>query len=95
LFNKCFSFAGVYVANTYSIRRHLWRDLSSFTDPWFILDDFNVVLSIDECKGGVDSFLDWINNNDLTNMSFSSPCYTWSNGRRELQRIDRKLDRAL
>jgi len=27
-------------------------------------------------------------------MFFSGPCYTWSNARRELQRIDRKHDKA-
>jgi len=40
-------------------------------------------------------FLDWINNNDLTSMPFSGPCYTWCNGRIGSQRIDRKLDKVL
>jgi len=52
LHDKCFSFAGVYSANTYLVRRFLWRDLSFFTWPWCILRDFNVVLSVDDCKGG-------------------------------------------
>jgi len=51
LHDKYFSFA-VYGANTYSVRRFLWRDLSSFIGPWSIVGDFNVVLSADDCKGG-------------------------------------------
>ena len=50
--DKCFSFVGVYGANTYLTRRFLWRDLSFFTGPWCILGDFNDVLSTDDCKGG-------------------------------------------
>jgi len=52
LHDKCFSFAGVYGANTYLARRFLWRDLSFFIGPWSILEDFNVVLSTNDCKGG-------------------------------------------
>jgi len=52
LHDKCFSFAGVYGANTYLARQFLWRDLSSFTGPWCILRDFNVVLSRMTVKGG-------------------------------------------
>ena len=53
LHDKCFSFASVYGANTYLVRRFLWRDLSFFTWPKCILGEFNVVLSADDCKGGV------------------------------------------
>jgi len=28
-------------------------------------------------------------------MSFTGPCYTWCNGRRELHKIHRRLDKAL
>jgi len=42
--DKCFNFAGVYGANTYLVRRFLWRDLSFFIGPWCIMGDFNVVL---------------------------------------------------
>ena len=52
LHDKCFSYAGVYGANTYLVRRFLWRDLSFFKRPWCILGDFNGVLSGDDCKGG-------------------------------------------
>jgi len=52
LHDKCFSFTGVYGANTYLVRRFLWRDRSSFTGPWCIMGDFNVVLSMNDCKGG-------------------------------------------
>ena len=43
LHDKCFSFAGVYGANTYLARRFLWKDHSSFIGPWYIMGDFNVV----------------------------------------------------
>jgi len=46
-----FSFIGFYGANTYLVRRILWRDLSFFTRLWCILGDFNVVLLADDCKG--------------------------------------------
>jgi len=98
LHDKGFSFVGVYGANTYFVRRIFWRDLSFLTGPSCILGDFNVVLSVDDCKGRVApnkvsyiEFIDWINNNDLTSM----PCYTWCNGRSGLHIIDRNLDRAL
>jgi len=51
--DKCFSFVGVYGANTYLVRWFLWRDLSFFKGFWCILEDFNVVLSADDCKWGV------------------------------------------
>jgi len=50
--DKCFSFACVYGAITYVARRFLWRHLSSFIGPWCIMGDFNVVLLVDDCKGG-------------------------------------------
>ena len=53
LHDKCFIFVRVYGANTYSVRRLFWRDLSYFTCPWCILRDFNIVLSIVDCKGRV------------------------------------------
>jgi len=102
LHDKCFSFASVYGATTYVARRVLWRDLSSFIGSWCIMGDFNVVLSADDCKGGVapkqvscNEFLDWINTNDLSCMPFTGTCYTWCNGRRRPHRIHRRLDRAL
>jgi len=52
LHDKCFSFVGVYGANTYLVRQFLWKDLSFFTWSWCILGDFNDVLSADDCKGG-------------------------------------------
>ena len=52
LHDKCFSFAGFYGVNTYLVRRFLWRDLSSYTGPWCIMGDFNVLLLADDCKGG-------------------------------------------
>ena len=102
LHDKSFSFAGVYGANTYLVRQLLWRDFSFFTRTCCILGDFNVVLSANDCKGGVApnkvsciEFRDWINTNDLTCMPFTGPCCTWCNGWRGLHRIHRKLDRAL
>jgi len=38
--DKCFSFAGVYGANTYMVRQLLWRGLSFFKGLWCILGDF-------------------------------------------------------
>jgi len=102
LHDKCFSFPGVYSANTYLARRFLWRNLISLIGTWCILGDFNVVLSTDACKGGgapnqvsCNDFLDWINTNDLACMPFTGSSYSWCNGRRGLHRIHRRLDRAL
>jgi len=50
LHDKCFSFAGVYGANIYVARQFLWRDLSSFIGPWCIMEEFNVMLLVDDCK---------------------------------------------
>jgi len=101
LHDKYFSFAGVYGATIYVARRFLWRDLSSFIELWCIMGDFNVVLSMDDCKGGVapnqvscNEIVDWININDLSCMLFTVTCYTWCNGRRELHKVHRRLDRA-
>jgi len=52
LYDKCFSFAGVYGANTYLVRWFFWRDFSFFIGLWCILRDFHGVLSADDCKGG-------------------------------------------
>ena len=52
LHDKRFSFAGVYVVNRYLARWFLWRDIRFFTGPWCILRNFNVMLSVDDCKGG-------------------------------------------
>jgi len=61
-----------------------------------------MLCSVDDCKGVMtpnqvfcNEFLDEINTNDLSCMSFTRICYTWCNGRKWLHRIHIRLDRAL
>ncbi|KAL4302847.1 hypothetical protein GQ457_10G018520 [Hibiscus cannabinus] len=65
--------------------------------PWIVEGDFNVILSADERRGGVDThvqgsrpFEDFIFQSGLADMGFRGPHFTWSRGN-----LYERLDRCL
>ncbi|KAG5598988.1 hypothetical protein H5410_030358 [Solanum commersonii] len=70
--------------------------------PWCSVGDYNVITSIEEKLGGVPynmrkslEFIAVIEACGLVDLGFSGQRYTWSNNRGILQRVWKRLDRAL
>ena len=81
------------------LRRSLWSSLNSICNPeedrWMIMGDFNAVTcpedrnNSSQSSGGVDvSFRNWVLSNDLVDIGFSGPRFTWGRGSSQ-SRIDR------
>lgn len=84
-----------------TLKELLWDELNSMQGPQCVLGDFNVILSAVDCKWGVapnqvlcSKFLDCIHANNLLEMPYSGPTFTWSNESKGQNRIDKTLDRA-
>lgn len=89
-------------ANPNSIRRpELWHQLnciaSSMHDPWLVGGDFNSILYAEEKRGGSQLssgicpiFNSWFHANQMVDLPFSGPCFTWARGS-----LSKRLDRAL
>ncbi|XP_038687586.1 uncharacterized protein LOC119986972 [Tripterygium wilfordii] len=96
----------VYGSPDSSLRKLLWRDLNKevleIRGSWIVVGDFNSVISRDEvsstnrttmnrCSG----FADWIFDQELIDMGFSGPIYTWTRGVKSDTFKGARLDRAL
>ncbi|KAH0697938.1 hypothetical protein KY289_015420 [Solanum tuberosum] len=87
------------------LRRTLWDrfiHLSTVKIPWCTIGDFNVIISIDEKKGGIPynmnksfEFISVIEASGLIDLGYSGSQYTWCNNRAEEARVWKRLDRAM
>ncbi|KAJ0964644.1 hypothetical protein J5N97_025782 [Dioscorea zingiberensis] len=97
----------VYNGQTVKEQQSTWLELNKLTSvvgPWIILGDFNTVRTHEERKGGKpnwtsgmksDLFNSFIIHNNLVELKFSGPEFTWCNNQRGSSRIWTRLDRAL
>ena len=94
----------IYASPHSHIRDNLWNELQTFAvgcgKP--LAGDFNETVSLDERNhGGPEMemrclcFKHWIENNDLIDLGFSGPKYTWTRGLTQSTRKEARLDRAL
>lgn len=108
--NTNFYVSFVYGLNNHVDRRSLWTDLINFqqsicsndiVQPWVLLGDFNVCLSLDDMNGGSQSFTvgmrefkDFAENIACTDLSFTGNLLTWWDSS-ITSPVFRKLDRVL
>lgn len=96
----------IYNGTRLSSQISLWSELSklsSFNFPWLIIGDFDSITSPHEHKGGsyrhysrkAGLFLSFIDNNDLLNLHFTGPNFTWCNNRTSSARRWARFDRCL
>lgn len=95
----------VYAATTIVDRRSLWLSLaqicSNFSDPIFIVGDFNAVLGAHEKSGGnlprsssSDDFQAMVDTCNLVQIDHKGSPFTWTNGRKNSAHIEMMLDRC-
>ncbi|XP_020700294.1 uncharacterized protein LOC110112417 [Dendrobium catenatum] len=88
----CWTIAVVYANKDHHVRRNLWHILSQYATgdrPFLIGGDFNCCLSQSEKKGGkrftysagAQEMADFLSCNDLHDLGFVGPKYTWSNNK--------------
>ncbi|XP_021764020.1 uncharacterized protein LOC110728686 [Chenopodium quinoa] len=84
-------------------RKIIWEKLQWFLEEYknvLVIRDFNQVESGSDKLGGsvrirgVDAFLDWRFSNNVTEVPFSGPRFTWSNKKEAEDLILERLDRA-
>ncbi|XP_039138822.1 uncharacterized protein LOC120276159 [Dioscorea cayenensis subsp. rotundata] len=96
----------IYNASNSQSQRNLWYELSklsAFNIPWFLIGDFNAITSSEEHRGGsfayysrkALNFLNFIEANNLLDLQFSGPKYTWCNNQSGVARRWAMLDRGL
>ncbi|KAH9666253.1 reverse transcriptase domain-containing protein [Citrus sinensis] len=91
----------VYASPKLAGRRALWYHLNSIAesmhDPWIMGGDFNSILYAAEKRGGsalstgiCPNFNSWFHANNIVDLQFSGPRYTWTRGN-----LSKRLDRAM
>ncbi|CAN1188459.1 hypothetical protein LINPERHAP2_LOCUS39346 [Linum perenne] len=96
-----FFISAIYGKPSISEREGLWRDIrriaSNMEDPWTLVGDFNVMLSLEDKRGGAElrsrqnlPFIQCCNDCGLSNTSFYGPKFTWFRGM-TVERLDRAL----
>lgn len=104
--SKTFLISMVYNSTRFCNQCYLWNELSKITAlliPWLIVGDFNTVLHRSEHKGGSFSyydrksryFLDFVESNNLIDLNYFGPHFTWCNNQSALARRWARLDRCL
>lgn len=79
------------------MQKEVWRSLSSLSSlnlPWFVAGDFNAILSSNEHRGGsfhyyaakFNGFKDFLSRNQLLDLGFLGPSFTWCNGQQGMAR---------
>ncbi|XP_026450801.1 uncharacterized protein LOC113350913 [Papaver somniferum] len=96
---------GIHGANLALDRRELWQELelmSTYNLPWLVIGDFNMILSVDEKKGGRSpiktSMLEFnhcLQSCGLINAPKSGLSFSWCNNRAGVKRILCNLDRVV
>ncbi|KAJ8446074.1 hypothetical protein Cgig2_017576 [Carnegiea gigantea] len=87
-------------------REELWDKLRHFASrtaqPWMLEGDFNETRTLEEKDHGdsdmarsCQNFSHWIENNELLDLGFTGPRFTWSRGNSYCTRKNARLDRAL
>ncbi|XP_039116442.1 uncharacterized protein LOC120251854 [Dioscorea cayenensis subsp. rotundata] len=96
----------VYNSQIVSSQRLLWftlADINRICLPWLIFGDFNAILSTDDFKGGASNsyifksrfFSNFVNSNNLMDIGFVGPRFTWCNNQSGFARRWARLDRCL
>ncbi|PKU77540.1 Putative ribonuclease H protein [Dendrobium catenatum] len=96
----------IYANKDLHVRRTLWETIDSVMAPnvpTIVGGDFNCCLSQDEKKGGkrftfsagAQEMVDALARNDLHDLGFTGPKFTWSNNKDAASRIWVRLDRIL
>lgn len=96
----------IYASTSYLSKRFLWQELqtmrTSFSNPWMMIGDFNVVLGGHEKQGGClphssscSDFQAMSDTYDMVHFSTSGASYTWSNGWLSRGYIQLRIDRFL
>ncbi|XP_039138752.1 uncharacterized protein LOC120276083 [Dioscorea cayenensis subsp. rotundata] len=96
----------IYNSSRFRTQCSLWNELSriaSMLVPWLIIGDFNAICNRDEHMGGSYSyyarkarhFVDFIDTNNLLDLHFSGPRFTWCNKQFGTARRWARLDRGL
>ncbi|XP_020702563.1 uncharacterized protein LOC110114134 [Dendrobium catenatum] len=102
----CWAVAVVYGNKDYLRRRSIWENIGAFCDaaePILVGGDFNCFLTQSEKKGGkrvtpttgVLEMTEFMNCNDLHDLGFMGPQFTWCNNKEGNSRIWVRLDRIL
>lgn len=102
-----FFFTVIYAKCIRSDRSLQWLDLLTFhstlghSDPWLLCGDFNVISSIEECRGfsspdqgSMTDFNEFIASASLHHINSVGPLFTWT-GMRPLGRVWKRLNRFL
>nr|XP_027066014.1 uncharacterized protein LOC113691883 [Coffea arabica] len=86
-------------------REGLWGELlreKQEVKPWFLVGNFNVILSVEEKRGGVPfrqadgvELAQFMSLAGVGDAGFSGSRYTWCNNRQGMARVWRRLDRLL
>ncbi|PKU77443.1 hypothetical protein MA16_Dca025996 [Dendrobium catenatum] len=96
----------VYADKDRYCRKHVWEDISRYHNmesPLLVGGDFNCIMSHEEKKGGktfhfspaANDMGEFMLDNDLIDLGFIGPAFTWTNNKDARSRIFSRLDRFL
>lgn len=100
-------FSAVYASPNHTTRETLWEELVTkaaiMNSPWLLAGDMNETTSATECQSSSNvvrtsqnrKFRDRIDSCNLMDMGATGPKFTWSNGRKGMALVQKRLDRAL
>ncbi|XP_071924697.1 uncharacterized protein [Coffea arabica] len=98
-------FSFVHAKCTGQEREGLWEELlreKQDVKPWFLVGDFNVILSAEEKRGGVPfrqadgvELAQFMSLAGVGDAGYSGSRYTWCNNRQGMARVWKRLDRML
>ncbi|CAL5416172.1 unnamed protein product [Camellia sinensis] len=99
-------FTAIYASLCAHSRTELWDYLAGVAHglslPWLVAGDFDQIMAHSEKQGGASSshrqlimFWDNINRCHLLDLGFSRSKFTWTNGRKRVANIKKRIDRAL